>query len=243
MDNALQKQRLYWNSEYQSFDTIYTHRKSKFWTLLDNILRKDMYQRFEFTISNSEPIKGRTFLDVGCGTGYYSVEFAKRGARYVTGLDISENMVQASQERAKNNQVEDKCDFIQTDLLEYMANSKFDVTIGIGLFDYIKEPLPVIKMMKKVTKDKIIMSFPRLFTWRAPIRKFRLTFKKCDVFFYTKEEIKDLLHKAAFKKYKIEKVGKLYCVVAFCNNKKQRIRAGIREKISNIHNSKLPCNA
>ena len=36
----------------------------------------------------------------------------------------------------------DRCTFIQSDLLEYKPESKFDVSFGIGLFDYISDPLP-----------------------------------------------------------------------------------------------------
>lgn len=218
MSNEIEMQRRFWDSENKAFDSIYTHEKSKFQILLDKIFRKDMYQRFEFTIENSEPIKGKTFLDVGCGTGLYSVEFARRDAKRVTGLDISKIMIQSSLKYARDNNVEKRCDFSQTDLLEYKANIKFNVTIGIGLFDYIKDPLPVMRKMREVTKDKIILSFPRLFTWRAPIRKIRLGLKKCDVYFYTRRGIKSLMKAAGIRGYKIEKVGKLYCVVAFCNS-------------------------
>jgi 2-polyprenyl-3-methyl-5-hydroxy-6-metoxy-1,4-benzoquinol methylase len=217
MSVEIEIQRKFWDSEYKSFDSIYTHKKSGFQNLLDKIFRKDMYQRYEFTIENSEPIKGKTFLDIGCGSGLYSVEFAKREAKHVVGLDISENMIQASQKYAMYNNMERRCDFIQTDPLEYKTNSKYDVTIGIGLFDYIKEPLPVIKKMRELTTDKLILSFPRLFTWRAPIRKVRLGLKKCDVYFYTKSSLIFLMKAAGIREYRIEKVGKLYCVVAFCN--------------------------
>ncbi len=217
MSVEIEAQRKFWDSEHGSFDSIYSHKKPKLQILLDKIFRKDMYQRFEFTIENSKPIKGKAFLDVGCGTGLYSVEFAKREAEHVVGLDISENMIQASRNYAEYNKVESKCDFSQTDLLEYEASSKFDVTIGIGLFDYIKEPLPVIRKMRELTTDKLILSFPRFFTWRAPVRKVRLALKKCDVYFYTKGSLKSLMEAVGIRDYKIEKVGKLYCIVAFCN--------------------------
>ena len=80
MSIELQKQSHFWDTEIQSFDAIYTHRKSYINTLMDKVFRKDMYQRFEFTINHSDPIEGRTFLDVGCGTALYSVEFARKGA-------------------------------------------------------------------------------------------------------------------------------------------------------------------
>jgi len=217
MRDEIQRQREFWDSERKDFDAIYTHEKSRFMVLLDRIFRKDMYQRFDFTIRNAEPIQGRTYLDVGCGTGLYSVEFAKRGAEHVLGLDISDNMIQASWQYAKKHNVEEKCNFVTSDLLEYTDDSKFDVTIGIGLFDYIREPLPVIKKMNELTEDKIILSFPRLLTWRAPIRKVRLSMKHCDVFFYTRKKILSLLKDAGVKENRIEKVGKLYCVVALCN--------------------------
>lgn len=216
MRDEIQKQREYWDSQYEEFDTIYSHNKTKLKVLLDRIFRKDMYQRFEFTIKNSEPIEGRSFLDVGCGTGLYSIELAKKGAEHVLGLDIAENMVQISREYALRNNVQDKCDFLQSDLLEFKSSSTFDLTIGIGLFDYIEDALPVIKKMREMTKDKIILSFPRLFTWRAPVRKLRLSIKHCDVYFYTKKEILKLMKEAGFKDSYIEKVGKLYCVIGFC---------------------------
>ncbi len=214
MSNEIKRQSEFWDSELTAFDAIYTHKKSKVQVWLDRIFRKDMFERFEFTMDNSEPIKGKTFLDVGCGSGQYSIEFARRGAGHVVGLDISNNMVHASQEYAKRNSVDVECNFMQSDLLEYKTDAKFDITIGIGLFDYIKEPLPVVKKMRELTAGKVILSFPRLFTWRAPVRKARLAIKKCNVYFYTKNGIRRLMKEADFRISRIEKVGKLYCVVA-----------------------------
>jgi hypothetical protein len=59
------------------------------------------------------------------------------------------------------------------------------------------------------------MSFPRRWTWRAPVRKARLGLKRCDVYFYTTRDIEALLRKAGFARHTVEKVGQLYCVTAF----------------------------
>ena len=93
MSNEIQAQRAFWNSEADAFQSIYTHRKSKFFNTLDQIFRKDMYERYQFTIANCEPTKGRTFLDVGCGNALYSLEIARKGAAKVVGIDISEVMI------------------------------------------------------------------------------------------------------------------------------------------------------
>ena len=214
MSNEIQAQRAFWNSEADAFQKIYTHRKSKFSNTLDQVFRKDMYERFQFTIANCEPIKGRTFLDVGCGNALYSLELARKGAAKVVGIDISEVMIGLCRKSSDEQNLSDRCDFIQTDLLEYEPETKFDVSFGIGLFDYISDPLPVLKRMREVTTDKAIMAFPRLWTWRAPVRKVRLNMKGCDVYFYSKARIQQLLREAGFSGQKIVRVGKLYCVVA-----------------------------
>ena len=215
MSNEIQAQRAFWNSEADAFQSIYTHRKSKFFNTLDQIFRKDMYERYQFTIANCEPIKGRTFLDVGCGNALYSLELARKGAAKVVGIDISEVMIGLCKKSSDAENLSDRCTFIQTDLLEYNPETKFDVSFGIGLFDYISNPLPVMKRMREVSTDKAIMAFPRLWTWRAPVRKVRLTIKGCDVYFYNAARISQLMKEAGFSRHTMTKVGKLYCVVGY----------------------------
>ena len=214
MNNEIQAQRAFWNSEADAFQRIYTHRKSKLSNALDHVFRKDMYERFTFTIANCEPIEGRTFLDVGCGNALYSLELARRGAAKVVGIDIAEVMIGLCRKSSDDQNLSDRCSFLQTDLLDYKPESSFDVSFGIGLFDYISNPLPVLKKMREVSTDKVIGSFPRLWTWRAPVRKARLTAKGCAVYFYSKPRLEKLLREAGFSRWRIDKVGKLYCVVA-----------------------------
>ena len=215
MSNEIQAQRAFWNSEADAFQRIYTHRKSTFANTLDQIFRKDMYERFQFTIANCEPIKDRTFLDVGCGNALYSLELARKGAAKVVGIDIAEVMIGLCRRSAEEQNLSDRCTFLQTDLLEYNPESKFDVSFGIGLFDYIRNPLPVLTKMRELSTDKAIMAFPRMWTWRAPVRKVRLGIKGCDVFFYSAARINKLLKDAGFSRHELTKVGKLYCVVAY----------------------------
>ena len=215
MNHEIQAQRAFWNNEADAFQRIYTHRKSKFFNTLDQIFRKDMYERYQFTIANCEPIKGRTFLDVGCGNALYSLELARKGAAKVVGIDISEVMIGLCKKSSEAENLSDRCAFIQTDLLEYNPETKFDVSFGIGLFDYISDPLPVLKKMREVSTDKAIMAFPRLWTWRAPVRKVRLTIKGCDVYFYSAARISQLMKDAGFSRHELTKVGKLYCVIGY----------------------------
>jgi cyclopropane fatty-acyl-phospholipid synthase-like methyltransferase len=166
-------------------------------------------------MSHAEPLRDKSVLDVGCGTGQYAVEFARRGARRVLGIDIAPNMLEVSRHNVRAAGCEDRCEFQQSDLLEYRSSETFDVTIGIGLFDYIRDPLPVLRRMHEVTSGRVIISVPRSNTWRAPVRKARLAMRGCDVYFYSQQRTVDLLQEAGFKNVDIESVGKLYCATAF----------------------------
>lgn len=216
MSKELLAQRRFWNNEADSFQRIYTHKKSAVSNALDKVFRKDMYERYAFTIENCEPVANRNFLDVGCGNGLYSLELARRGAAKVVGIDIAEVMIDLCKRSSVAQNLDDRCTFIQTDLLAYKnSDVNFDVSFGIGLFDYIRDPLPVLRRMRELSADKAIMSFPRLWTWRAPVRKVRLSIKGCDVVFYSAARINELMTEAGFSRHTLTKVGKLYCVVAY----------------------------
>lgn len=215
MNQELVKQKNYWDKEVQTFDSIYTHGKSGFSNWLDKKFRWDMYARFKYTIENSKPIEGKTILDVGCGTGIYSIEFAKQGASLVTGIDIAENMIDVCKDRAEKEKMTDRCNFKVGDLLEFKTSQKFNVVIGIGLYDYISEPLEVLKKMCEVSNDRVIASFPRASTWRAFVRKIRLKLKGCPVYFYSEKQLDKLIKDSGFAKYDVEILGQLFCVTAY----------------------------
>jgi cyclopropane fatty-acyl-phospholipid synthase-like methyltransferase len=182
---------------------------------LDNTFRWDMYARYEYTLQHSDPIPGRRILDVGCGTGRYALEYARRGAGHVTGIDIAGQMITICEQRSAAENLDSRCEFLVTDLLEYKPVGNFDVAIGIGLFDYIRDALPVVAAMRVAVQDRAIMSFPRLWTWRAPVRKARLALRNCPVYFYSKSRLDKLIRDAGFVRYDLEQIGQLYCVTAF----------------------------
>jgi hypothetical protein len=42
-----------------------------------------------------------------------------------------------------------------------------------------------------------------------------LNARGCDVFFYTKSQLDEMLRAAGFSRHEVHKVGKLHCVVAY----------------------------
>jgi SAM-dependent methyltransferase len=212
MKNELEIQRSYWNAEAAAFEKIYTHGKSSFANFLDRVFRVDMYLRYNETIERCAPYPGRTFLDVGCGNGLFSIELARRGAEKVTGIDIAEKMIELCRQNAEAAGVAERCSFVLSDIL-HIPTEAANVTFAMGVFDYIRDPLPELKKMRALTKDQSFVAFPRFWTWRAPVRKIRLTLRGCPVFFYTKKQITALMTEAGFTDIEIITLGKIFFVI------------------------------
>jgi 2-polyprenyl-3-methyl-5-hydroxy-6-metoxy-1,4-benzoquinol methylase len=212
--SSIQVQTRFWDHESKAFDAIYSHKKTNLSNWMDRVFRSDMYGRFQFAMDHMQPIANRTVLDLGCGSGRYAIPCATAGASRVLGIDIAPRMLDMARQLAAENGVADRCSFVQTDVLNLDEHSKFDYLLAIGLFDYIQDPVPVLRKMRELTAERAIISFPRLWTWRAIPRKVRLTLRGCPVYFYTRKAIHQHLAEAGFTASKIERVGKLDCVLA-----------------------------
>jgi len=71
-------------------------------------------------------IKGKTFLELGCGNGIISLYASKKGAN-VTASDINETALDYLKNSAKTNQLE--IEILYSDLFENLINRTFDYII------------------------------------------------------------------------------------------------------------------
>jgi len=213
-DNMPQVAR-FWNDIAEEFDTIYTGRKSPVGRFLDQWLRKDIYQRFDWVMERTGDAHGKRICDIGCGTGRFVTEFAKRGAEHVTGVDVAPDMLRLSKDLVTKDGVADQCDFVLADVLNWKTDQKYDTTIAIGLWDYIQDPPERLRLIRKFTTGTFLSAWPRFWTWRMPIRKVRLQYiRGCPVYFFRRPQVEKMLRDAGFEVVKCETIGKLFCVEA-----------------------------
>lgn len=206
----------YWNATARTFDAIYTgagkHPLARF---LDRFFRSDIYQRFDWVMEKSASVRGKTICDIGCGSGRFVTEFAQRGAGRVTGIDVAPEMLKLARSLVERGDVEQQCDFVLGDILNWKTDRTFDITIAIGLWDYIADPLGRLVAIRKLTHGTFLSAWPRFWTWRMPVRKLRLQYLSgCPVYFFRKAQVRRLLEHAGFRVISIERVGKLFCVEA-----------------------------
>jgi SAM-dependent methyltransferase len=205
----------FWNDIAHQYDANYTGKEKRaFARALDKWLRRDIYQRFDWVMERSGDVKGLRICDVGCGSGRFVSALAQRGAAHVTGVDIAPEMLKIARELATTDGVIGKCTFINTDVLNWKTDQKFDETIAIGFWDYIAEPKSRLDVIRSITKGRFLSAWPRAGTIRAPIRKVRLTALGCPVYFFKKENVYHMLQDAGFRVDSCEVIGQLYCVAA-----------------------------
>jgi SAM-dependent methyltransferase len=214
MSSESEKVLNYWDRSVVGFDAIYTGAKPGWAKALDHSLRRDMYQRFDWVIENSGDVREKSVCDLGCGTGRYILEYARRGARRVLGIDGAPSMVEKASGLIAQAGLQRNAEAQQHDILQFPETEVFDVTIAVGVFDYTKNALPYLEKIRRVTSGHFLSTFPRYWTYRMPIRKVRLGVLGCPVYFYTAEQVKSLHQKAGFTCERIETVGAIYCVLA-----------------------------
>jgi 2-polyprenyl-3-methyl-5-hydroxy-6-metoxy-1,4-benzoquinol methylase len=195
------KHRFEWDAA--NFAAIYGD--SGAWRWFNRFFRKAIFVRYEIAMKESGDPRGRSFLDIGCGSGVYSIELARRGAQRVLGLDFSEPMLQIARRGANEAGVQGRTEFIRDEFLAHdFGDERFDVSIAMGVFDYLEEPEPFLAKMAKLTRGKVIASFPRYSVVRGTARRlrYRLT-KRGDVFYYTATEVSALATRAGIARHQL----------------------------------------
>lgn len=76
--------------------------------------------------SETLPLKGKTFLELGCGCGIISILAAQKNA-LVTSTDINEIALDALQKNAAENNI--SLEILHSDLFENLNNRKFDFIV------------------------------------------------------------------------------------------------------------------
>ncbi|MFZ5799811.1 MAG: class I SAM-dependent methyltransferase [Candidatus Omnitrophota bacterium] len=195
------------------FDSFYEENKPGIWKLLDCLFRSSMRKRFVRALKVVGCLGSPTVLDIGCGPGRYAAAIVKSCNAKVFGIDFSPAMLKEAKAAVRRCGREGRCRFLCADFLEYPFKEKFDATLAIGFFDYIKSPLAQLKKIRALTLQKAIMSFPSRWHLRNIIRKIRLSFLGCPVYFYDRRQIEALLKQAGFDKFRIENLDRDYFVV------------------------------
>lgn len=186
------------------WDALYSH-ENRLKYLVNRALRPGLFDRYEFAFREIGDLSGRTVLDLGCGTGRFSIESAKRGAARVVGLDFAPSMIEFSRRVAREMGVSDRCEFMVGDVASHRFDEKFDIVLAMGLFDYIERPEPLFQGIARLAPKKFIASFPRhsaVWGLQRHVRYYWI--RRCPIYYYRRDEVEVLYRCAGFSSVRIQ---------------------------------------
>ncbi len=221
MSQVEQKVRDHFHADAHRFDAIYDERKGLVTRFIDNWWRGVVRKRLELNLEKLEPIKGKTILDVGCGSGRFCIAYAERGAAHVVGVDFAVAMIDIANDIARAAGVAAQCEFIAGAFPAAVAAAgPFDASTANGFFDYIEHPVPIIARMREMTRGTMIMSFPKAVEWRVPVRRVRFWLKGTPLFLYRANQVKQILADAGVQQYEWINLDRDYLIVAHLQNQR-----------------------
>ena len=122
------------------YDAWYTDKKGSFVGKVET----------ELAFNMMEIKKGMKILDVGCGTGNFSVKLAKKGCS-VTGIDVSDEMLSIARKKASDLNLDIELMNMNVNNLSFDDNT-FDGIISMTAFEFIEDAPKALKELLRVVK-------------------------------------------------------------------------------------------
>ena len=161
-------------------------------------------------------------LEVAPGPGYFSIELAKTGKYYITGMDISADFVAICKTNAERENV--AVDFLQGNVCQMpFEDAAFDFIFCSAAFKNFREPVAALREMHRVlktrgtalivdmnhdvSKDKLVEEARK--TSKSGFERWFMTttFKGLCAGAYSRKELEDMIAQTAFTKSEIKEAG------------------------------------
>jgi 2-polyprenyl-3-methyl-5-hydroxy-6-metoxy-1,4-benzoquinol methylase len=104
-------------------------------------------------------------LDVGCGEGVLTVQWAERlGDRRIVGIDLDDPKLRAEWERRERPNLEFRAE--EATRLSF-ADDEFDLAAAIEVLEHVPDPEATLREMARVARGHLLVSVPREPLWRG----------------------------------------------------------------------------
>lgn len=129
---------------------------SRCWTYYTDEQFLDMAKLFDSRFDQNGvklDLKGKSCIDLGCGSGRYVVAMADHGASESHGLDLSDRAISDARERAQRLGYADRCTFTQGSMLELpFEDERFDFVSCNGVIHHTTDPEKSLAELARITK-------------------------------------------------------------------------------------------
>lgn len=139
-------QKKYWNEFIIDWDKSVYERSRENMSFVEKIatsFRSLLIFRTEYAVEQITPhIKDKNIIEIGCGTGRYSLELLQKGAMHITGYDISDLAINKANKMFSDFGVDKNTyTFKSIDLKDFKAPEVKDnlIVTGLGILQYLSD--------------------------------------------------------------------------------------------------------
>lgn len=135
-----------WFHDFELMPGLSTNRNNKDsqlnkWKFIEPFVPKDL--------------SGKTVLDIGCNSGFFSFEMKKRNATRVVGTDIMPHCL--AQARFLSHWFDLPIELRQIDAYNVDTLGEFDFVVFIGVLYHLKHPLYALEKVSAICKDTMYL--------------------------------------------------------------------------------------
>lgn len=144
-----------WEALYKK-SMVFNNEVSRIKMLLNNKELTDAYYSFARILSNNG-IKAGSCVELGAGTGQYSLILKKMGIiKTATLIDWDKNVLMTAKKLFAA--FHEECETIDADLVSFSPRKKFDLCISGGLIEHFKgkEQDKIVKLHKDIAKYAVL---------------------------------------------------------------------------------------
>jgi len=127
----------------------------------------DRMKDYKWMLSNK--VKGKTILDIGCYTGFFSLQSLYEGAKYCLGIDLSPTPLRIAND-IKNRLKFKDVDFLQKNFYNYKTDKKFDFVLCLNILHHIANEKNIETFLNKMD----LLSNERMFFMISPPTKHQM---------------------------------------------------------------------
>jgi tRNA (mo5U34)-methyltransferase len=112
------------------------------------------WQRFAHAVPAS--LEGKTVLDIGCSSGFYSIEMKRRGAQRVVAMEPDEDYL--AQARFAAEVCEQEIEFTNLSVYDVkQLDQRFDLVIFMGVLYHLRYPLLALDLIRRHVAKELLL--------------------------------------------------------------------------------------
>lgn len=117
-------------------------------------------------------VKGKKVLEIGCGLGTVTINFARAGAKKVTAVDLSERSLELAKKRAEVYGFSDQIEFYQAnaeELSKVVPLEEYDLIFSFGVIHHTPHPERVLNELRSYLAPEGILKVMVYYkySWKA----------------------------------------------------------------------------